>query len=548
MPETPNNHDDQDDDRFDRLLRDAGTRMRAATQTALPPAIRTTVARGTPRRWIVPVAIVMATAAAVVAAVWLAGPATESVREVPADTGVDTSIHTVPDSAVDSVPIVAPVDSTPPSDTTPADSVAPVAGQPVVSITDADFDGAGGMCLRFVAETGSADACLTHRQLEDTQTWTVAFAEGAFELVIDPVDAVAASATAIDEVCGYAPSALTQARWLNTSCSTDQFFWFVAAPELPGGESTTYVVPPRTSETIALEPIESALPDGLVAYRANYEEFGTNITCLLVASFPDPWREACVHGSDLPRMFVPTGGSVFLVEPGPDVASVEVQDIAVLSVPIAGCTSPVTEIAAAIPESNVMISELVCAGDSAMITVPAVFLQHGPPDGLGYVLGRAADGTWSTVDFGTSFRCSADTLPACETLGVDGDVDGDLRFAPLPVAPLSVFGARIHDLDPVEITADVRSITVGAREADEIAAAVIARYGTPDAGEGHEPVVAVDDGLGLVTVDITLLDDSASHARYYVWYRPTESGELRVERAYTITACSRGIAAPDTCV
>ena len=546
MPETPNDHDDQDDEQFDRLLRDAGTRMRAATETAQPPDVRPTGARETPPRWIVPVAIVMATAAAVVAAVWIAGPATESVREAPADTGVDPG----PDPTAVSLPAVVPIDSTPPpgtdpSDDAPAHTDPPIAGnpdQPAVELTEADFDGAGGACLRLVSDVGSADVCLTNRQLQDTPTWTVAFAERAFVVTLG----TAISATAIDEVCGYAPSALTQARWLSTSCETESYFWFVAAPEVPGGESTTYVVPPRTGEAIALEPIESALPDGFVAYRADYVEFGTNIRCLLVASFPDPWREACVHGSDLPRMLVPTAGSVFLVEPAPDVASVEVQDIAVLSVPIAGCTSPVLEMAVPL-DTMVMIDGLICAGDTAVITVPAVYLRHGPPDGLGYVLERAGDGTWSTGGGGTTFTCPHDSIrSACEAFGVDEG--GDLIFAPLPVAPLEVFAARMHDLDPVEVTADVRSITVGARSADEIADALITEYDDRTPGDGQDPVIAFDDRLGLVTVDITLLDDSASLARYAVWYRTTQAGELRVERAYRITACSRGLAAPDMCV
>jgi hypothetical protein len=549
MPETPNNHDIRDDERIDRLLRDAGARMRAATAPDHLPSGRPTVGGGTPRRWIVPVAIVVATAAAVVGVAWIAGPATESVREVPADTGVVST----PDSAVDSVPAVAPVDSSASTESTaPASTEPPVSGdpeQPAVAITEADFDRAGGMCVQLVAEMGSADACLTNRQLQDIPTWTVAFAQQAFEVTLGRLDPAGISVAAIDEVCGYAPSTLIPARWLNTSCSTEQsqeHFWFVAAPRSPGDEQATYVVPPRTGEPVVLQPLASTLPDGFVAYRASYEEI-LGYECLVVASFPDPWREACNYGGIFPRVLVPAAGTVFLIEPTPDLASVEVTDIAVLSVPIAGCTAPVLDMAAAIPESSVMIDGLICAGNSAMITVPPVFLRHGPPDGLGYVLERAADGTWSTSGGGTSFTCPHDSIQStCEALGVEDD--GELMSAPLPVPPWGLIGARELDLDPVEITAEVRELSRGARNADEIAASVIARYDDRPPGEGRDPVVDSFDALGLVVVELTLLDDSTTQARYAVWYRPTESGELRVERAFRIYVCGRGIAAPDMCV
>ena len=88
MPDTPIRH----------LTIRTTTRSTVCSATPVPgcaPRPRSTICRraaaidgrGTPRRWIVPVAIVTATAAAVVAAVWLAGPATDTVREAPADTG-----------------------------------------------------------------------------------------------------------------------------------------------------------------------------------------------------------------------------------------------------------------------------------------------------------------------------------------------------------------------------------------------------------------------------------------------------------------------------
>jgi hypothetical protein len=543
MPETPF-HDDQDDEEFDRLLRDAGARMRAAT-TAQPPEVRPTGARETPPRWIVPVAIVVATAAAVVAAVWIAGPATESVRDTPADTGVGST----PDPTAVSLPAVVPIDSTP-SQTAPdggaptsTDPIAPSPGQPVVEITDADFDGAGGMCLRIVAEMGSADACLTHRQLEDTPAWTVALAGGqAFEITLDPFDPTNSSIESLRDACGNPPSVLTPTRWLDTSCSTDRF-WFLAAPESPTGASTIYVKP-SFGEPVELEPIPSTLPDGFAAYRANASSGGVDATCLVIASFPDPGREACRDWSAPTPLFVPIAGTVFVVEPAPGLSAVEVHDIAQLSVPITGCTAPVSELAAAIPSTSVMIGGLVCAGASAMVVAPPVLLGSGPVDGSGYLLERATDSSWSTPGGGTSFPCDFEPHPACEVFGVDDD----LVSAPLPIPPWELMSGRELDLDPVEVTTDVRSITGGARSADEIADALIAEYDDRTPGDGRDPVVDSFDALGLLVVELTLLDDSTSQARYAVWYRPTESGELRVERAFRIYVCGRGIAAPDMCV
>jgi len=236
---------------------------------------------------------------------------------------------------------------------------------------------------------------------------------------------------------------------------------------------------------------------------------------------------------------------VFLVEATPDLGSVEITDIAVLSVPIAGCTAPVIDMAAPL-DSNVMVDGLICAGDSAMITVPPVLLQYGSENGLGYVLERAGEGTWSTSGGGTTFMCPHDSIrSACEALGVD---DADLMFAPLPIPPWGSIGAREHDLDPVEITADIQNLTGDARTPDEIGAAVVAQYFAGDSTHSMPPFWDVDAALGLVLVDIPQADDSIGSERYAVWYRPTDDGTPVVERAYRIASCSRGVAAPDMCV
>jgi hypothetical protein len=127
-------------------------------------------------------------------------------------------------------------------------------------------------------------------------------------------------------------------------------------------------------------------------------------------------------------------------------------------------------------------------------------------------------------------------------------VDDELYDTALPIPPWGLIGARELDLDPVEVTTEVREVTGGAVLPDEIAASVIARYDDRSPGDGRDPVVDSFEEVGLVVVELTLPDDSTTQARYAVWYRPTESGELRVERAFLIHVCGRGIAAPDMCV
>ncbi|MGH9132515.1 MAG: hypothetical protein ACRDZZ_01165, partial [Ilumatobacteraceae bacterium] len=177
MPDAPVH----DDDQIDRLLREAGDRMRATNQVASPLSTRRSSAGGPRRRWIVPVAIVSAAAAAVVAALWLAGPATESVREVPADSSLGTIPDSVPQvtSGVTTPPATAPETSAPAHSVPPSEPSDDVA---LITVTDPDFDGAGGACLRFASAAGTADGCFTHRQLEDTESWTVAFATEAWAI------------------------------------------------------------------------------------------------------------------------------------------------------------------------------------------------------------------------------------------------------------------------------------------------------------------------------------------------------------------------------
>ncbi|HEX6658271.1 MAG TPA: hypothetical protein VF065_09330, partial [Ilumatobacter sp.] len=143
-----------------------------------------------------------------------------------------------------------------------------------------------------------------------------------------------------------------------------------------------------------------------------------------------------------------------------------------------------------------------------------------------------------------SFPCDVDPLPACAELGADID----LMSVPLGVPPWGLIGARDGDLDPVDVTDEVRAVSGGAATPDEVALSVISGFGDPEPTDGRPPETQIDVVQGLVIVDIQLLDDSIGSERYAVWYRPAPDGTLTVQRAYRISNCSRGIAAPDLCV
>ena len=168
-----------------------------------------------------------------------------------------------------------------------------------------------------------------------------------FEVTLGRLDPTGISVTAIDDVCGVCPVGADPrplAQHVMLRRPVPRILLVRRRPgERRSDESTTYVVPPRTGEPIALEPIASGLPDGFVAYRADYEEIARLPSASSWPRSPIRWREACPYRRRRsPRCSSRVaGGTVFLVEPAPDLASVEVTDIAVLSVPIAGCTSPV---------------------------------------------------------------------------------------------------------------------------------------------------------------------------------------------------------------
>ena len=119
-----------------------------------------------------------------------------------------------------------------------------------------------------------------------------------------------------------------------------------------------------------------------------------------------------------------------------------------------------------------MIDGLVCAGDWAMIGVPPVGLQVEGQGPQGRFLLQRGDGdTWLTAGAGAAFPCEAEWLPTCEAFGVDTD----LMTVPLPIPPWGLIGAHEHDLNPIEVTAEVRGLTDGDRTPVEIMASVAGR-------------------------------------------------------------------------
>ena len=237
-----------------------------------------------------PVAIVVATAAAVVAAVWIAGPATETVREAPADTGVVSTpglggrfgagrgARSIRRRPPDTDPPIAArsrracrrdhrgrlrprrrhVRASRRRDRQRrrVPHQPPVAGHPDVDRR-----------VRRAGVRGHPRSTRPRGDLRDGDRRSVR---------IRPV--------------GADPRPLAQHVVLRPATDTSGSS---PLPETPTASRRRTSCRRGPVKPVALEPIASALPDGFVGLPRRVRGHG-RFRCLVVASFPDPWREACV--------------------------------------------------------------------------------------------------------------------------------------------------------------------------------------------------------------------------------------------------------------
>jgi hypothetical protein len=189
----------------------------------------------------------------------------------------------------------------------------------------------------------------------------------------------------------------------------------------------------------------------------------------------------------------------------------------IYSAVVLGCPGTVGDVLAAVPGLD-PINGLACSGDDALVLSGDVVVS----------LRRGEDGTWSELQ-----RESSECLPA----------NCALPFDVLPVPPESLLLRDLGDLDPVDVTRQVRrqADLVQVSEPEQFARSLGARLAE---GQDPAPTVTAEVTAGADVFLITLSglgDDSIGEVAYVVWYDPSRPVPT-VERAFVISRCSRGVA------
>jgi hypothetical protein len=181
-----------------------------------------------------------------------------------------------------------------------------------------------------------------------------------------------------------------------------------------------------------------------------------------------------------------------------------------------GCPGTLGEIAAAITSPAATITALECSGDDAEALSGELVISFHQFDG----------GPWREVGRMSAEGCGA---PCLETM--------------LPVPPESLLVRDLGDLNPVDVTRQVRRHRdlVQVSEPEQWARALGARLAD---GQDPAPTVNVEvvDGADIFLITLSGLgDDSIGEVTYVVWYDSSPPVPT-VERAFLISRCSRGVA------
>jgi hypothetical protein len=242
------------------------------------------------------------------------------------------------------------------------------------------------------------------------------------------------------------------------------------------------------------------------------------------------------------------------------------QDEAVRQSPAA--PPPGTAAAPTVPASPPPVEPPVFAGDPPLSASAALF---GCPGTLGDIAAAIEPAADDLVEGETNPMSDTATLTALVCSGDDAEalsgdevisfhqVDGGrwrevarmpaescgepCRDDMLPIPPGSLLIRDLGDLDPVDVTGEVRrhAELVQVAEPEQFARSLGARL----AGE-EEPAPTVSaevvDGVDIFVITLTgLADDSIGAVTYVVWYDPSPPVPT-VERAFLISHCSRGVA------
>jgi hypothetical protein len=183
-----------------------------------------------------------------------------------------------------------------------------------------------------------------------------------------------------------------------------------------------------------------------------------------------------------------------------------------------GCRGTLGEIADALGSPAAPSTRLACSGDDAdALSGDVVISLHQFND----------DGVWREVGSESSEACPERCL--------------------LPIPPVTLLERDLGDLSPVDVTRQVRrqSNLIQVSELDQYARALGARLAN---GQDPAPTVTAEPVGGADVLLITvsgLGDDSASEVTYVVWY-DSSGPAVTVDRAFSITRCSRGVAVDES--
>jgi hypothetical protein len=522
-PRPPATPTPADDEAVDRLLRDAGARLRSTASDLPTPRPRLEDRR---RRWVVPITL-GAVAAAVALVIGITATTEETIQQVPAVTPVvtDPGLETVPPT----VPDAGPVTSTPSDPTTPE----PTAG---IAVSDVGWDGPGSACLTIDGAVGclpggivtEAGPAVAVDVLTTAGRWRTSVSLVGSEVRADPPAAM----PDIDEL------ELTLPAWLVhvAESTTGDGVLYGTLPSAPAGE-VVYEAVSVAGETLPLTLLTDAIDgtdDGDIGVRVFETTFdvaartggeGVILRCVLAAPGDGVgWYESCAIPEGPPgargAVFVHDGRALLL-----DAGNERVIALGDAPLRTNGCDTPVRDLLAASIDQPVMMGGLACAEERAVASgrFGAVLVQQGPPDGGLVSWERDDAGAWLVADTGTGIEPDPLALP----------------IPPGDVVTLDAGAAATATGNVTEMIRTWMGEQPGATIAEAIALGEAAL--SADAPIGTEVLVSTGIIPTLTVVEVTYPDDSTGGARYAVWTTEPDDGSDPVLSAYRWFLCTRGV-------
>ncbi|MCU0260598.1 MAG: hypothetical protein MUE78_06230 [Ilumatobacteraceae bacterium] len=516
MPDRPPSEHD-----VDRLLRDAGARLRATAPTTVTPSTRRRP------RWIVPLTIGTVAAASIAIIVAITGRSDDTLEQLPAEPApVVTDATTVTTAAPE------PTEPTAPG-TDAAVTTTIVEPAFSVAVDQVGWDGPGSACLTL---DGAVTGCFPGGSISadsgaPTTAWVLTDdGGGAFDVSIVDGEVSAVPSGPEGVPCpGDVP--YRSDTWLiGLVCGRGAALWeaLPSGPTGPPAPEATHGADGGVLEQaqlpVRLERVPSA--DWRI-YTADLD-LGYEARCTLVVPDDTGWYESCdvSQGPAHPgTLLVEHDGEVHLVDP----TDGEVEALGDVALRTNGCDTSIRDLVGELGGvfDGAMVRAIACRGDDATGAVGAVWLQSGPPDGSLVTWQRESDGEWQTTDYGTGIEPDVSALPLPPT---------DVVLAELDVAAVGF-------TDATETVRDWMAADPSLTIPDAIAA------GVPDAlGVERFDTLAMVAIPSLTFVEVTYPDDSIGSGRYAVWTTEPDDGSDPLLVAWRWDLCTRGATPDGLCV